>query len=162
MVKFIQELRDEPILLAHHPLCGKFDDHMLSIRGRKVCRGCITVYPMAALVLTALLLLRPAFELAFVLSLAFFCLQLPRFFVRNNKTSIAFNIMLGGSLASVLYSAIVCPDELRVFIYPFIAFVIVTFEYLKGKRMMDKCHDCPEHHHFPKCARGREDHTNGK
>ncbi|MCG7844759.1 MAG: zinc-ribbon domain-containing protein [Methanomassiliicoccales archaeon] len=44
----MDELRNEPILLAHHPLCGRFDDHLLTIRGRKVCRSCGTAYEPGA------------------------------------------------------------------------------------------------------------------
>jgi len=155
-MKFVEELRNEPILLAHHPLCGKFDDHMLNIKGRKVCRGCVTVYPTAILIFISMLFIRLEFELAFMVSLMLFGIQLLRFLYSGHLISIAFNILLGSSLASVLYSAIICPADLRIYVYPFIAVVIVSFEYLKGKRMLDKCHKCPEHGSFPKCARGSE------
>lgn len=161
-MKFVDELRNEPILLAHHPLCGKFDDHMLNIKGRKVCRGCVTVYPTTVLVLISMFVIRPEFEPVFVFSLVLFGIQLPRFLCSGRLTSIVFNIILGSSLASVLYSALICPDDLRILVYPFIVAVIVSFEYFKGRRMLNMCRSCPDHGSFPKCARGLKDLDNGK
>ena len=153
-IKFIDELRNEPILLAHHPLCGRFEDHLLTIRGRKVCRGCLTVYPSFALMLVLLSMGRPGFEAAFVASLMQFIFQLLRFVVHGRGWSVFFNLVLGSSLALAVYSAIVCPPELRIYVYPFIITVIVVFEYFKGKRMLRRCKECPERAFYPRCARG--------
>ena len=154
-IKFMDELRNEPILLAHHPLCGRFDDHLLTIRGRKVCRGCVTVYPAFLLMLALLFMGRPTFEAAFFASLFQFSFQLLRFVISGRGISILFNMVLGSSLAFATYSAIVCPPDQRIYVYPFIITVIVVFEYLKGKRMLKKCEECPAHASYPKCARGR-------
>lgn len=151
----MDELRNEPILLAHHPLCGRFDHHLLTIRGRKVCRGCVTVYPTFLVVLILLFLVRPEFIAAFVGSLIMFSAQLLRFFTTGRGRSIIFNMALGSSLAMVIYSVIVCPTDLRIYVYPFIITVIVVFEYLKGRRMFKLCKECPDRTFYPKCARGR-------
>ena len=98
-IKFMDELRNEPILLSHHPLCGRFSDHLLTIRGRKVCRGCITVYPTFAVMLVILLMVRPEFMVAFVGSLFLFCVQLSRFITTGRRRSTFFNTVLGSSLA---------------------------------------------------------------
>ncbi len=151
----MDELRNEPILLAHHPLCGRFDDHLLTMRGRKVCRGCLTVYPTFLVILALLLLVRPNFEAAFFASLFQFSIQLLRFITSGRRMSIIFNMILGSSLAMAIYSAIVCPPDLRIYVYPFMITVIVVFEYLKGRRMLKSCKECPDHPSYPKCARGR-------
>ncbi len=151
----MDELRNEPILLAHHPLCGRFEDHLLTIRGRKVCRGCVTVYPTFLVMLVLLLLVRPEFITAFVGSLILFSAQLLRFITSGRGRSIFFNMVLGSSLAMAAYSAIVCPPDLRIYVYPFIITVIVVFEYLKGRRMLKKCKECPDRAFYPTCARGR-------
>jgi len=158
----MDELRNEPILLAHHPLCGRFDDHLLTIKGRKVCRGCITVYPSALVVLLSLFLLRLEFLPTFIGSLLLFGAQLLRFAWSGRLASILYNIILGASLAMVAYSAIICPPELRLFIYPFIIAVIVTFEVLKGRRMLSRCRECPDRPSYPKCARSPPNIENGK
>ncbi|MCX6650656.1 MAG: hypothetical protein NT131_03240 [Methanomassiliicoccales archaeon] len=153
-MKFLDELRSEPILLAHHPLCGKFEDHLLNIRGRRVCRGCLTVYPIALLLALVLYLVRPDFWSALIIALALYGVQLLRFLSKGQGASIVFNLMLGSSLASIIYSAIVCPAELRIYLYPFIAAVILSFEYLKGMRVLARCRDCPNYSSFPKCVTG--------
>ncbi|HNU36430.1 MAG TPA: hypothetical protein PKJ15_07510 [Methanomassiliicoccales archaeon] len=150
----MDELRNEPILLAHHPLCGRFDDHLLTVRGRKICRGCVTVYPTFLVMLVLLSLSGPTFEAAFLASLLLFSFQLMRFVASGRWTAILFNVVLGSSLAMVIYSAIVCPPELRIYVYPFIITVIVVFEYLKGRRMLDRCKECPSYASYPLCARG--------
>jgi len=141
-------------LLAHHPLCGRFDDHLLTIRGRKLCRGCATVYPTFALILLLLFLGRPEFVAAFAASLFLFAFQLFRFLIHGRGWSMMFNMMLGSSLALVTYSAVVCPPELRIYLYPFIIGVIVVFQYVKGRRMLRGCEECPSRAFYPRCARG--------
>ena len=158
----MDELRNEPILLAHHPLCGRFDDHLLTIRGRKVCRGCVTVYPTAVVFLITALLLRPDFLPAFFVSLVLFVGQLLRFVISGRRTSVLLNIVLGASLGMVIYSAVVCPSNLRLYVYPFIISVIVSFEYLKGRRMLSRCKDCPERHAYPRCAKGPQNIDDSK
>lgn len=150
----MDELRNEPILLAHHPLCGRFDDHLLTIRGRKVCRGCVTVYPTFLVMLALLFMGRPTFEVAFLGSLFLFSFQLLRFVTSGRGLSIIFNMVLGSSLALATYSAIFCPPDQRIYVYPFLITVIIVFEYLKGRRMLNKCKDCPNRASYPKCARG--------
>lgn len=152
--RLLDEIKDEPIILAHHPLCGRFDDHMLIISGRKVCRGCATVYPTALAAIVILVLLRSEFLPAFITSLVLFGSQLSRFFFSGGKASILFNVVLGASLASVIYSLIVCPPDLRLYVYPFVIVVYTSFQYLKGKRMLSQCESCPNRPSYPGCARG--------
>ncbi|MBP7087411.1 MAG: hypothetical protein KBA58_05060 [Methanomassiliicoccales archaeon] len=141
-------------MLAHHPLCGRFDDHLLNIRGRKVCRGCVTVYPTFVVIMVLLFMGRPEFMAAFVASLVSFTFQLLRFLIPGRGWSIFFNTVLGSSLALAAYSAIVCPPDLRLFVYPFIVTVIVVFEFLKGRRMLRRCKECTSRASYPHCARG--------
>ncbi|MDD1772609.1 MAG: hypothetical protein LUQ09_06775 [Methanomassiliicoccales archaeon] len=162
IIKFVDELRNEPILLAHHPLCGKFDDHMLNIKARKVCRGCVTVYPTAILVLILFLLVRPGFEPSFIMALVLFGIQLIRFVSSGHKTAITFNMVLGSCLAITVFSVITCPSDLRIFLYPFIIVVAVIFIYLKSRRMFSRCHNCSNYGSFPECVRGSDDVRNRK
>ena len=153
-MKIIDELRGEPILLAHHPLCGRFEDHFLVWRGRRLCRGCFTVYPTAAAVLLAMWALGAGFLASFVLGVTLFAIQLLRALPSLRPLVIAFNLILGASLASVLMAVITCPPQLRWYVYPFVLAVYVTFVYLKGRRVLRACRDCPDYASFPGCARG--------
>jgi len=122
-----------------------------------VCRGCVTVYPTFLVMFVLLFMGRPSFEAAFFASLFQFSIQLLRFVKSGRAVSIFFNLILGSSLAMAVYSAIVCPPDLRIYVYPFILTVIVVFEYFKGKRMLNKCKECQDRASYPQCARGRED-----
>jgi len=153
-LRLLQELRNEPLILAHHPLCGRFDDHFLRIGERRLCRGCFTVYPSAVVLLIVLLLLEMPFSSYFVLALMLFAAQLPRFLPSLRGLTVPFNFLLGGSLAAILASMLVCPANLRALFYPFVIAVIVAFMYLKGRRVLATCRGCTDHDSFPACARG--------
>jgi len=153
-LRLLQELRSEPLILAHHPLCGRFDDHFLSIGERRLCRGCFTVYPSAVVLLIVLWLLEMPFSSYFVLALAFFAAQLPRFLPSLRGLTVPFNFLLGGSLAAIIAAMLVCPPDLRSLFYPFVIAFIVAFMYLKGRRVLATCRKCPDRASFPACARG--------
>lgn len=125
----------------------------MTIRGRKVCRGCVTVYPTFLIMLAILLIGRPVFAVAFMSSLLLFSIQLLRFIVHGSRWTIIFNLFTGSSLALAAFSALVCPPELRLYVYPFIVTVIVAFEFLKGRKMFRRCKECPSHESYPRCAR---------
>jgi hypothetical protein len=162
VTKLFDELRSEPILLAHQPLCGRYDDHLIEVRGRKVCMGCATVYPAVLGAFPALAWVRPGFLPSFVLSLALFAVQPLRFVSSHGRARTFLNALLGCSLAAALYSAIACPSELRILVYPFIAAVIVGFEYLKGRRALSRCQGCPARAAFPRCVREPMDLEEGE
>lgn len=45
-----------PLAIAHHPICGRYDDHVVMIWERRACAGCLGTYP-AMLVTFAIVLL---------------------------------------------------------------------------------------------------------
>jgi hypothetical protein len=151
--RFVDGLR-EPIVLAHHPLCGRFEEHVFVLRGRKVCRGCVTAYPAAITALLAFLTLRPlAYDALFALSLLAFGLNLGRFlFSRSVLTDILFNALLGISLAAVISAALLAPPGERTIIAAIAVFVFIAFNLFKGYRMFATCRSCPSFHKFPHCT----------
>jgi len=38
------------LLLAHHPLCGRFQEDLLEVGGRRLCLGCFLSYPIALVI----------------------------------------------------------------------------------------------------------------
>lgn len=153
MHKFIEGLR-EPMVLSHHPLCGRFDDHVFVLRGRKVCRGCATAYPAAIVALLALMAVRPLpYDGLFFLSVVAFILNLGRFLVtRRIMTDVLFNSLLGVSLAAVIASALTAPSGERTVIAAVAVFVFIAFNLLKGYRMFSTCRRCPSSPRFPDCS----------
>ncbi|MBI0583897.1 MAG: hypothetical protein ISF22_06680 [Methanomassiliicoccus sp.] len=151
--KLRSEIRNEPIVLAHHPLCGRFEDHFITIRGRKVCRGCLTVYPTAA---AGIAILAPIgisdFSVLFALSLFLFIMNLPRLIIhRSGRTNLFFNIVLGLCLSATALAMFNCPADLRLAYYPFVVVTYLLFMAYRGHRMMSGCRKCPDHHLYPAC-----------
>lgn len=54
-----------PYRLAHHPLCDKFADHVYTIKGIKICRGCTNFYSGMIVGLILIPLLTVFLELSF-------------------------------------------------------------------------------------------------
>ena len=153
--KLRSEIKNEPIVLAHHPLCGRYDDHFFVIHGRKVCRGCLTVYPSAAIGIIILSLLNPTnFMDLFLLWLVLFIINLSRLVMNRSKTSNAiFNVILGISLSATFFSALNCPGDLILLYYPFVIATYLVFMFYRGYRMIDGCKKCPDYGMFPTCFR---------
>ncbi len=151
--KLRSEIRNEPIVLAHHPLCGRYDDHFFIIRGRKVCRGCLTVYPTAAVGVIALLLLNYSdFTGLFFLALALFIANLTRLVLNRSKASnLIFNVLLGLCLSVTIFSALNCPGDLVLLFYPFVIATYLVFMFYRGMRMYNGCKRCPDYGMFPTC-----------
>ncbi|QLH74759.1 MAG: hypothetical protein HPY73_04405 [Methanomassiliicoccales archaeon] len=157
MSKIRDELKNEPIVLAHHPMCGRYDDHFFIISGRKICRGCLTVYPSAIAVFLVLMLLGiddfwTLFGAAFVL----FMINSLRILIDRSKAmNIIFNIMLGTILALTIQAILHCPDELKIVIYPFVVLSAFAFMGIRGWKLLLSCKKCPDYRNFPACARGK-------
>lgn len=148
----------DPILLSHHPLCGKFDDHVFKIRGRHVCIGCTTVYPSA--VATALLLSvtnQTSFWIVFPIALSFFAVNLTRLLTKSHRFSVLFNVCLGVSLGASILSAIYAPDGLQPLVIVVGLAVAFSFSLLKGYRVFAVCRRCERYGEFPACHLPRPD-----
>jgi hypothetical protein len=155
--KIRNELRNEPIVLAHHPLCGRYDDHFFIISGKKVCRGCLTVYPSAIVAFVVLVLLGITdFYLLYTTAFALFLVNFLRLiFHRSKATNIAFNVMLGAVLALTVQALLHCPDNVKLFYYSFTIIAAAFFMGLRGMRLFSKCKKCPDHWRYPKCFAGK-------
>ncbi|MFA5313720.1 MAG: hypothetical protein WC375_10480, partial [Methanomassiliicoccales archaeon] len=139
------------------PLGGGYDDHFFVISGRKVCRGCLTVYPSALVAFTVLVLLGVEdFYLLYETALALFLVNFLRMvFHRSKMTNVLFNVMLGTVLALTVQALLHCPDDAKLFFYPFTLISAAMFMGLRGMRLFSKCKKCPEYHRYPKCFAGK-------
>ena len=154
--RILSRIDSDPIILAHHPLCGRFDDHVFKIRGRYVCLGCATVYPSAILTVLLLSLMNSSsFRIAFPIALSAFALNLMRFLSKSHRRSILFNASLGVSLGASLLSAIHAPENLQLVVVFVGLAVAFSFSLLKGYRLFAKCKNCPRYREFPSCHNPR-------
>lgn len=160
--RIVSKIDSDPIILSHHPLCGRFEDHVFKIRERYVCIGCATVYPSA--LATALLLLVAnlnSFAITFLIALSFFTLNLTRFLSKDHRFSVLFNTCLGISLGAVPFSIIYAPENLQLAVVFAELAVAITFSFLKGYSMFATCKNCPRYREFPSCCGPRSPQVNG-
>lgn len=152
----------DPIILSHHPLCGRFEDHFFRVRGRRVCIGCATVYPSA---LATVLLVAALHPIPFVgilsTAVSFFVLNLSRFVFRPHRISVLFNVSLGISLGCAILSVAYAPGALRLPVLLAWLAVGIAFSLVKGQRVFAECRSCERYQEFPHCCKtvnpGKED-----
>ena len=150
--RVLSTIDSDPIILSHHPLCGKFEDHVFKIGRRYVCIGCATVYPSAILTVLLLSIVNlSSFAIAFPIALSSFALNMMRFLSKNHRLSVLFNSILGVSLGASLLSAIHAPDNLQLAVVFVGLAVAISFSFVKGYRVFATCKSCPRYREFPSC-----------
>ncbi len=160
--RMLSSIDRDPIILSHHPLCGKFEDHFFLIRGRRVCIGCATVYPSA--ILTALVLSvanLDSFTTVLPIALSSFALNLLRVFDGRHRLAIPFNALLGISLGASILSAIHAPGDLQLIVIIVGLAVAIVFAFLKGHRVLATCKSCERYAEFPHCHNPGHPRTDG-
>ena len=150
--RIISTIDKDPIILSHHPLCGKFDDHVFKIRGRYVCIGCVTVYPSAVVTLLLLSIMNmSSFAIAFPIALSTFAVNLLRFLDKNHRLSPILNVILGMSVGTSLLSAVNAPNNIQLAVILVGVTVAFSFLFIKGHRMLAGCKSCQRYPEFPSC-----------
>jgi len=162
--RVLSSIDRDPIILSHHPLCGKFEDHFFRIRGRCVCIGCATVYPSAILTVVLLSITNlDSFSVVFPIALSSFALNLLRVLDRRHRLPILFNALLGISLGTSLLSAVNAPGDLQLIVIVVGLGVAIVFAFLKGYRVLATCKSCQRYHEFPHCHNpGTPSNTDGR
>ncbi len=155
-----------PYRLAHHPLCTKFDDHVYTIKGRKVCRGCLNLYSgmIFGLILAPIVVfvLHISFWIAFIATNSMFILtpisaflKPPRWFKDISR------FLLGIAMISAGLSVILAIVELtKGMDWGAFAVIIITLSVYFGSRayftrFRDRkneqvCRNCEQFYH-PRC-----------
>jgi len=162
MGKIKRAIRDDPIILAHHPFCDNFAGHTIQLRGNSVCLGCLFTYPSAVVtivVIIALGYLGVSFSyiqlfgagvVLFLVALLRKALDIGR---ENQRLHIIFRMVLGVSLGLVLSSIIVSPDwTSRIVLIVIIVGVAIIYNVINGRRTMGICRSCEQYSEFPFCA----------
>ena len=151
--RIISTIDKDPIILSHHPLCGKFDDHVFKIRGRYVCIGCVTVYPSAVVTLLLLSIMNmSSFAIAFPIALSSFAVNLLRFLDKNHRLSLILNVILGVSVGTTLLSAVNAPNNIQLAVILVGVTVAFSFMFIKGHRVLKTCKSCQRYREFPSCC----------
>lgn len=159
--RIISTIDKDPIILSHHPLCGKFEDHIFKIRGRYVCIGCATVYPSAVVTILLLSIMNmSSFAIVFPIALSSFAVNLMRFLDKSHRLSLTFNAILGVSVGASLLSAIYAPKDIQLAVILVGLVVAFSFSFLKGHRVLARCKSCQRYPEFPFCYNPRPRQVN--
>ncbi len=154
LTKRIRDTLDrDPVILSHHPLCGRFSDHVFKIGGRYVCAGCVTIYPSALVAVSFLMMAGlDIFSVTLPIAVLAFGVYLLRFPVKGRGVRIPLNIFLGVSLGASLMSAFNAPNNQQLVVIAAGLAVAATFSFLKGRHVFVKCRKCERYSEFPTCC----------
>ncbi len=162
-VKFLEDLY--PFILSHHPSCGKFDDHVFTVKKVKFCIGCFTSFPAFLLAFTVGfftglgeyinlhlgLILLLMFSAPYILYKA---LKLrSKFFNMFSKASFGVSFAI---FSFILLNYI--PNTTLAFLLVFYVGSLIT-AIINLKRVIEMeniCKKCPQFKDFPRCEGFRE------
>ena len=164
-IKFLRLLG--PFLTAHHPLCSHFDGHVITIRNRQFCIGCLFntisffgsfIALLALWFLDSSLFLRPYLFWGGVVAVAASLFSSAIGLTEHLKVKIAAKFLLGSGFASLCMAILIIGDDLFVQIE--LKFILILILYLpvmtimNGKRMWEiekECADCEYEMRWSKC-----------
>ena len=162
-MKFREALDRNPWVLSHHPVCERFADHTRTVRGRKVCKGCLATYPsgaVALVVVAVLLWLADPVPRGWVPWQFFLAAALAAELVDMTRLLVSLprpfdmvpRICRGISLALML-AAMAVADDVTVVV---VLLVLLTLGYAVSGytawRAFRVCDTCPEQGRFPECS----------
>ena len=144
-------IRDvSPIIIAHHPLCRRYDNHVVFIGKRRVCLGCTTIYPIFFATMFLLFALRS--DLPYVNPVVYIVAGfLPVFLkaapITNKLLKILVNVVVGAGMALALFGIYILQVH---WIFKVLFFIVLLFitSYVYYKRFLKHlkiCSDVCEH-----------------
>jgi len=155
-----------PYRLAHHPLCSKFEDHVYTIKGYKVCRGCVNLYSgfLVGIIIVPILavFLNINFWIAFIATNVLFIFTPLSVFLHPPRVIKDFTrFLLGIAMVTCIATIIISIIELaRGFNGWALAVIFVTitiyitsrryFTRLRDRRNEQICRKCEQFYH-PRC-----------
>lgn len=159
MGRLKEYFKNNPFLLAHHPSCDTFSNHTLNIRGWKLCLGCFVIYPSAIISLALLFFLQDLhsidYLMAFYIALAMFGINSIRKIIYKDNlpksVQVVFRVILGISLASMLYSIWLAPQPEQYYLIALFLAIAIGYNIFNSKKMLKTCKECDQYQNFPKC-----------
>ncbi|MFW9997481.1 MAG: hypothetical protein ACFFD4_35905 [Candidatus Odinarchaeota archaeon] len=149
-------------VIAHHPLCNHYGDHVYSIRGRKICRGCTCQYSgiVSGLVIT---LVGNYYSwwltvTDFILGLILYAMIAPTVFfslfnIKYHWIKDISRFMLGIAITwSFILFILTTSNLIRLWILINFLPGTVFFCYLRDKRNSEICMKCEEYSTKPYCS----------
>ncbi len=155
--KFSLRPSKNPLIFSHHPICGNFDEHIIEIRGRKFCKGCVFTWPVIIIIIS-IGMFAPFFKNFtyfdfLLLALLTFFISLIRlmplnFELLSSFLRINFSISLGFGGLSLLHVPNIFYAIIIVWIFAVMLGIIVIY---KLRKFLEPCEKCVYNQNFPKC-----------
>jgi len=151
---------EDPFILSHHPLCKRYEKHVVTVRGYKVCMGCLFTYSSALftilLINIAWLFFSFTYLELFYLGVVFFGIALIRkFFLDDEKLSkkvhILFRMVLGLSLGFEITAIQFASGNSRIYLLIIVIAVMIIYNVFNAKKTRNICKSCEQYKDFPYC-----------
>ena len=121
--------------------------------------GCFIIYPSAIITLALLFLLSDFhsidYLIAFYIAVAMFLINSIRKIVYKDNlpksVQIVFRIILGISLASILYSIWLASQQEQYILIGLFLAIAIGYNLFNSKKMLKTCKECEMYPEFPKC-----------
>lgn len=158
--KIGKALDEEPFILSHHPLCERYEKHVVEIHGRKVCMGCLFTYSSAAITLLLINIFHFTgiydYSDLFWMGILFFGLAMIRkLFLDDDKLSknihILFRSLLGISLGFEIGAIQYSEGSTRWILIVLVVSVMIVYNVLNTFKTRKICKTCPQYSVFPNC-----------
>jgi len=145
---FLSDMK--PLLLSHHPDCGKFSKHVYYIRKSKLCIGCFTFYPTIALTIIFILLFVNLQLLnLFIMFFTSFVFFIPIILNIIGLTKYQFlkilsKLSIGIGTGLMIVSTVLLPIFLfiKISILIEINFIVGAIAYIRVKHVKKICRKC--------------------
>lgn len=148
-----------PLLLSHHPDCGKFKKHTINIHGLKLCAGCAIIYPsiiVSLILLYTINLFQPLFfKYLFLIGLLFIVPKIISIFLHTSRKAvkIGVNILVGIGIAICIFSIFSFPFPFLINSLIFIGFFMLvnSANFIRVKSIIKTCAYCEYHRDWSRC-----------
>lgn len=165
MAKLIEELREmkkefsegKYYLLSHHPRCEKFENDCYEIKGKKLCIGCFTAYPIALIFIIFVYFnfINLSYRQFITLGVIFGSVQ---FFSMHKKANaklikILIKIFLGIGLGAFTSGIFLLPLQLffRVILFILCIQISAYFSFFRIKKIHEICKSCEYKEDWENC-----------
>ena len=129
----------KPLLIAHHPICSRFESHLIYIKNHPICLGCITVYPtfvISLLIFHYLSLQVTLIPIWHLIPLGIMLTSLKIFDFKIKSIKIIINILIGMGLSILVLGILGLP--FTIYFNIIILLIILLLSGLVTGYKMDK------------------------
>jgi hypothetical protein len=163
----------DPFVTAHHPACGHFDEHIVTIRERRWCIGCTfnsLSFFGAMLILLLVWLVDSTFLNRFYLfwggigaTVVYFLFSFSNISHESKRVKIFSKFLLGGGFAGLCWSILLIDGLFSITLVTKIVLIIILYlgfiTVLNIKRSLEifrECRDCEFKMRWSKCPGFRD------